>query len=308
MYEIMKFLICVSFCAVSNTAGAAPIQIIKSNVISEITYSSCEKLVAGTIVTSNCEQTFALEKPSVQFMDTHDLESVEIDFVSNINLKAAIRGQDPDWQSRDPLDLSNPENIFRLLADGGDALRTLLSYDGEACVGFLVDCRIDADWTYALGFEYAFSSGGFNLASELFKLDGQFKCEDSDPVGVVGFGTCGASETILVENMAGLVGVGASPSAVANFLVTPMELKVKQTVFSFLYDATDDVFDLQLNVLPYFEFNVIYNYKDKPVVIIDDNPKISAVPLPAGLPLVLTGLAGFVGLRIRKRKRRKAQV
>ncbi len=35
-------------------------------------------------------------------------------------------------------------------------------------------------------------------------------------------------------------------------------------------------------------------------------PALAPVPLPAGLPLVLTGLAGFAGLRMRKK--RKAQV
>ena len=30
--------------------------------------------------------------------------------------------------------------------------------------------------------------------------------------------------------------------------------------------------------------------------------QVGAVPLPAGLPLVLTGLAGFAGLRLRKKR------
>jgi hypothetical protein len=40
--------------------------------------------------------------------------------------------------------------------------------------------------------------------------------------------------------------------------------------------------------------------------VVFDTKSSPAVPLPAGLPLVLTGLAGFAGLRMRKK--RKAQV
>ena len=49
-----------------------------------------------------------------------------------------------------------------------------------------------------------------------------------------------------------------------------------------------------------------YPYPKTATAVFAVAEKVSPVPVPAGLPLVLTGLAGFAGLRMRKK--RKAQV
>lgn len=297
MLDFLKYTLFIGLFLAVSSVNAVPIQINEYNVVADVNYSDCDKAGTALVFTSTCEKTIDLSKPDVQFQDTHDLDNVVLQFYFDVGLEAKIVGQDPDWGNPDPLDLSSPENIFGLLG-GGTPLADLIPYDSAACYGLFVDCRIDATWAFIKKLDYALSSGVINISDTPVKESGTLSCEDADPFGIVGFGTCGAAATASFEPVVAEFGI-YSDSDIANFISSPLTLALTDFTYSLLTGATDDQFDLRLSVSPYFEINVIYNYTDKLVVEIDE-PEASTVPESGSLALLIAGLISLGFARRRK--------